>query len=257
MAQIISKNYSVDLDRFNFLCDELLNSKFIVAEIKITKMLKFIANSDVFVEEFEKCLEEFNYEFEYQKAKVPTTDPEKHSRYDFLLPIEATKKVALIFRILYDIDTKRLDLHNFIREFYVAGDEPFSGFQSFLEKIIKPFKNNINYLITGVEAIPEVEVVPIKEDMKLEERYLIDIAEIIKKIHQIIESSDKELKNGQKEEMLIVANGFANSLLTLNPEQILVCWVGLKNTLQSYKKLTSYLKKIQEKLINSGLFNLD
>lgn len=248
------ETYERDLIRFDELCDELIKSKFIVAEVKIMKLLKCIADSQILFDSLEKCLTGFNYEYEYTKAKVPTDDAKLRNKFTFQLPIEPSKKVALIFRILYDIDTKAVDLQKFINEFFIVDDEPYMGFSNFINSIVVPFKNDFEYIITGVKRVEEAPIVEYKEELKLKEHYLIDIIEILKKMNEIIDKD--ELKAGQKEEIVIVTNGFANALISLNAEHILVAWVGLKNTAKDVKKALPLLKKIEEKLRNSGLFNL-
>ena len=88
----------------------------------------------------------------------------------------------------------------------------------------------------------------------MSERCIVDVVEILKKINKMTEGST--FKEGQKEEAIIVTNGLANALLTKNPEHILVNWVGFKNTLKETKATLPYLKKIEEKLKNSGIFNI-
>ncbi|MEG2001679.1 MAG: hypothetical protein RR107_01130 [Clostridia bacterium] len=248
------ETYERDLMRFDELCEELIHSKFIVAEVKIMKLLKCIADSQILLDSLEKCLQGFNYEYEYLKAKVPSEDPNSPTKFTFQLPVEPSKKVALIFRILYDIDTKAVDLHKFINEFFVVEDEPYASFANFINSIVAPFKNDFEYIITGVKRYEEAPVVEYKEELKLQEHYLIDIIEILKKMNEMIDK--EELKKGQKEEIVIVANGFANALISLSAEHILVSWVGFKNTVKDVKKALPFLKKIEDKLRVSGLFNV-
>ena len=247
------ESHERDLMRFDELCEELKKSKFIVAEIKIMKLLKCIADSPLLMKQLEECMEGFNYEYEITKAKVPNEDENIDSKFCFNLPIEPSKKVALIFRILYDIDVKVLDLQKFIFEYFVIDDEPYSSFQNFIEKIILPFQEDFEYIVTGIKRFEEFPIMNKKEKLNLKEKYLIDIVEILKKTNKIIDS--EELKVGQKEEMVIMTNGFANSLISIDPEHILVSWIGFKNTLRDCKKAIPMLKKIEDRLKNSGLFN--
>lgn len=239
-----------ELNQFTEICDEVMNCKFIVAEVKIMKLLKCMATTPVIFNELEKCLEDFNYEFEFQKAKVP----KEEGKVVLSLPVEATKKVALIFRILYDIDTKKLDLQKFINDYFVTSGEPYESYNNFCNGIIRPLMENVVYLLTGIELVREEPVVVYSEELNLTDRNIVDIMEVLKKLNHNVRG--ETFKLGQKEEIIIVLNGFANALLTKNPEHILVCWVGFKNTLKEYKKSIPLLKKIEEKLKKSGLFNV-
>ncbi len=247
------EGYEIHLKNLEDACLELANCKFIVAELKIMKLLKVIADSPVLFSELERCLEDFNYEFEYLKAKLPSSDVNKISKFEFQLPVEDSKKVALIFRILYDIDTKQLDLQKFINQFYVVEDEPYASYMNFATSFVLPFLESYKYLITGIKSLEEVEVCRFTDKLQLQERAIVDIASMLKKLNEMIESSD--LDKPQKEEMRIATNGFANSLISLNPEHILVCWIGFKNTIKDLKKSITYLKRIEEKLKLSNIFN--
>ena len=248
------ETYERDLMRFDTLCEELKKSKFIVAELKMMKLLKCIADSPILMTHLSECMDGFNYEYEFSKAKVPNDDEENTgSKFCFNLPIEPSKKVALIFRIMYDIDVKILDLQKFIFEFFVVDDEPYLSFDNFINKIITPFQEDFEYIVTGIKRYEEIPVVERKGKLNLKEKYLIDIVEILKKTTKIVEA--EELKPGQKEEMTIMTNGFANALISIDPQHILVSWVGFKNTLRDCKKAIPMLKKIEDRLKNSGLFD--
>lgn len=242
--------YEEDLNKFTQLCEEVICCKFIVSEIKIMKLLKCIADSEVLYKEMESCLEDFNYEYELQKCKVP----DEKGRYRIILPVEATKKVALIFRILYDIDSKNIDIQKFINDYYYDPDEPYDPYTCFCRGLIRPFMENVVYLITGIELIDEPQVVEYDDsELSLSERSVVDIVEMLKKINKLTDGNT--FKDGQKEEVIIVTNGLANALLSKSPEFILITWVGFKNTLKDTKAVLPYLKKIEAKLRASGIFN--
>lgn len=238
------------LNNFTAACEEVMNCKFIVAEIKIMKLLKCVAESLPIYNEIENALKDFNYEYEFQKCKIPNED----GGYELVLPVEATKKVALIFRILYDIDAKNIDLQKFINDYFVFDGEPYEAYKNFCNKIIRAFMENIVYLLTGIELIDEAPKVDYAPDLNLTDRCIVDIMAILKKINKFF--TGDLLKEGQKGEGIIVCNGFVNALLTKKPETILITWIGLKNTLKDVKKILPYLKKIEEKLRASGIFSV-
>ena len=62
------------LNNFTAACEEVMNCKFIVAEIKIMKLLKCVAESLPIYNEIENALKDFNYEYEFQKCKIPNAE---------------------------------------------------------------------------------------------------------------------------------------------------------------------------------------
>ena len=50
--------------------NEMIGGRFILSDVKVAKVLKNIASSEVLYDMFAKCLVNFNYEAEFSRAKV-------------------------------------------------------------------------------------------------------------------------------------------------------------------------------------------
>lgn len=117
-------------------CDELIDCKYLVAEYKLQKMLKALANSDQICSLVGECLEQFNRDREFSKAYIQ----DGHGDFVYLSPAEEYKVIALVFCTLVDIDNKKIDFIDFIKRFFGREEVPF---QAFVREMIVPFRNLI------------------------------------------------------------------------------------------------------------------
>ncbi|MBE7073861.1 MAG: hypothetical protein E7379_02075 [Clostridiales bacterium] len=117
-------------------CDDLINCKYLVAEYKIQRMLKILANSDEICSLVGECLEQFNRDREFAKAYIQ----DGNGDFVYICPSEEYKVLALVFCTLVDIDNKKIDFVDFIKRFFGREEVPF---QAFLQEMIVPFRNLI------------------------------------------------------------------------------------------------------------------
>ena len=88
----------------NFInaCNELIHGKFILADIKISKILKSITESTEIYNLIDEYMINYNFDLEFQKAVVK--DSAGNER--FVLPDENEKIIPLVFGLLVEIDSK-------------------------------------------------------------------------------------------------------------------------------------------------------
>lgn len=130
----MAENKSIE----NFLnsCDDLISCKFLVAEYKITKLLKDIANSSEICSLIAECLQSYNRDREFARTYIQ----DGHGQFVCVMPTEEFKIVALVFCTLADIDNKKIDFTDFIKRFFGREEKPF---EAFVQTMIVPFKNLI------------------------------------------------------------------------------------------------------------------
>ena len=117
-------------------CDDLISCKYLVAEYKIQTMLKELANAQEVCDLIGECLEQFNRDREFAKAYIQ----DGHGDFMFVAPEEEYKHIALVFCTLVDFDNKKIDFTDFVKRFFGREENPF---QSFIDKMIVPFRNLI------------------------------------------------------------------------------------------------------------------
>jgi len=132
-----------NLKNFFEACNEMINGRFILSDIKIAKILNSIANSSVLYDLFAKCMVDFNYKMEFRNAKVTN----KVNGGYFVLPSDEKKIIALVFCFLIDVDNNRINLQNFINENFYSADGYNISYSNFAMNILIPFKNSVAYVL--------------------------------------------------------------------------------------------------------------
>lgn len=117
-------------------CDEFIECKFLVAEYKLQRMLKVLAQTEEVCSLVGECLEQFNREREFAKAYIQ----DGHGEFVCDMPDEEYKIIALVFCTLVDIDNKKIDFIDFVKRFFGREDNPF---HAFVLTMVVPFRNLI------------------------------------------------------------------------------------------------------------------
>lgn len=130
------------LTEFISACDALRNCKFVIAETKISALLKAIADNKQLYSMFGAAL----YGFDYQ-----TVFSECISDNGFSLPTEPKKAIALVFRLLLDIDEERIPLQNFLEAYFysVSVNESYARF---CLEVIVPFEKYCRTMFENASA---------------------------------------------------------------------------------------------------------
>ena len=136
----IEKN---NLKNFFTACNEMINGRFILSDIKISKILNSIANSNVLYDLFAKAMVDFNYKTEFRNAKVTN----KTNGGYFVLPDDENRIIALVFCFLIDVDNSRINLQNFINENFYSADGYNISYSNFALNVLVPFKNSVANLL--------------------------------------------------------------------------------------------------------------
>lgn len=146
----------------NFIdaCDELVDCKYLVAEYKIQKLLKALAESEPVCSLIGECLEQFNRDRELAKAYIQ----DGNGDFVYIAPAEEYKTIALVFCTLVDIDNKKIAFVDFIKRFFGREENPF---QAFVFQMIVPFRN----LIAEVFGLNKVTAPVITNEEEKEEDY--------------------------------------------------------------------------------------
>lgn len=111
-------------------CDELRSCKYILAENKIAALLKAIADNKQLYSMFAASLYNFDYQATFDECVMGSC---------FSLPSEPQKVVALVFRILVDLDSGKMPLQNFL-EAYFYGESINDAYARFGLEVIAPFE---------------------------------------------------------------------------------------------------------------------
>ncbi len=127
-------------------CEAIRNCKFVIAEHKISGLLKAIADNKRLYSMFGAALYGFDYKLVFTEAIGNGV---------FLLPSEPKKAIALVFRILLDIDEGKMSLQNFLEAYFysVSVNESYARF---CLEVIAPFETYCRTMFSQSDGMPEL-----------------------------------------------------------------------------------------------------
>lgn len=261
-----------ELDLFLTKADELIDSKYIIADIKIVGLLKAIAASDTLIAIFKNCMTGFDYQAAQKKYLVKSKYLAE-GKGEFVLPPSSRELLAFIFSVLVDIDAKRIDFAQFINKYFYEDGSFSAGYTAFLNSMIKPFKNSVKMLMESVidgklqdpvEAFTEEEerrevLEKAAAEEKRKEKELSEKAygESVKAIRKILLDDKTKIKNSRlkpdvQEELILIIDMFANAVNAADKDGIIYAFLAYKYAVNSKKlmffghakKVGNYLKDV-------------
>ncbi len=255
-----SENEKLKLKDFFSACNEMIDGRFILSDIKISKILNAIANSNVVYDLVAKCMVDFNFRSEFRNAKVSN----KTNGGYFVLPTDESKIIALVFCFLLEVDNGRINLQNFINENFFSPDGYNISYSNFAINVLVPFKNCVLNLLNINEQGEEVklyneevqtnqivmdglqnEEVPTTPDEKLL------YANLLRALNQLYSAVKKEprLKDDQRTECIIVIKAIKEGIDLENLKIINALIIPLNYIIGKLKTLRPYFDDLQDSLL--------
>lgn len=263
-----------ELDIFLVRAEELIQSNYILADVKIVGLLKAIASSKTILAIFENCLSGFDYEQAKTKYLVKSSFLSE-DKGEFILPSTTRELLAFSFYILVDIDNKKLDLSSFINKYFYEDGSSSAGYTSFIKGIIIPLKDAVKTLTESVlegklqnplEALKEEEERREKEreiqnKIEQEESELNkkSYAENVKKIKELLLTDKLKIKASnykekEKQENLLIVDMLGNVISSDDKDAIEYAFLAYKYMAKTYPfRYKRHARKISKLLV--GVYN--
>lgn len=237
-----------ELDLFLEKGQDLITSKYILADVKLANFLKVIALSDTLLALFQNCLTDFDY-IKAQKKYLVKTPNVASDKGEFIMPPNSRELLAFVFTLFVDIDAKRINFGEFLNRYFFVDGSSFSSYNAFIESMVKPFvlavKTLMESVIDGklqdpIEALVEEEnrrakekqdreLAAKKEKEMLEKAYgnsLKGIKALLLRDKQKI--ANTKLKDLVKEEITLIIDMFANVLDSEDKDAINYAFIAYK-----------------------------
>lgn len=248
--QKVTNEDLIKISEFINSIDGLINGKFILADIKISNLLKMIASNNSLYSYIKSCLIDFSFDKELSRAEVKN----RFNNGEFRLPQEKNKIVAFVFCLLVECDAKRMDFYGFINENFTENKNG-SEYANFANTILIPFKEIIvNEFYSEEEDEKEIEKKEIEntveekeDDIFNELKLILDEMKENVSIDRKIKSQDKENINyiissiiySMKYKDLNIVNGFVTVLdiLAEKHSALRIPLKDIKSKLFTYYKL--------------------
>lgn len=255
------RNYSQEVQEqiknFFSACNEMIEGKFILSDLKIQKILKCIAESQVLYDLITKCLINFSFADEIKKAK---TSNRVNGGY-FNMPQEEHKIIALVFCLFLEVDNKRINLQKFITENFYNPDGYNISYSNFSLVMLVPFKNAImnllgcdengNLIDTDDDYLKENqitmdEVINQNNEEKQNAKINIGFANLHLALTELVNAIkvNSKLKINQKEELLIVSNAIADCIKNKNLKLISALLIAFEYALKNNRAIRPYYNNL-------------
>jgi hypothetical protein len=240
MRDIIDDNKI--LEEFIFACDDLINSRFIVAERKITNVLKVLVSNEALFDIIKFCFIDFNFSTEWEKISVKSTS----NNYRIVMPRDSKIIIALVVNLLYEFDRKSIEIHKFLIQYFNARGDAQDAFNSFCRTFILPFKKAIAMRLSDSYIDPEPPGVDLGEsesDRNVPSEVIEKAVFILRDIHSMI-ISNPLINNTEKNDYTVIVEGLKNALLTKDSNYINKFWIAFKYTLKNVAFLSSKINEL-------------
>ena len=254
-----------ELDLFTIRADEFIESKYILADIKIVNILKAIASSNTLIALFKNCLTNFDYE-QAKKKYLVKSQYLSSEKGEFVMPPNSRELLAFTFNLLVDIDAKNIDFGDFVSKYFYVDGSFSSGYDLFINSIIKPFKNSVKMLMESVidgklqdpvEALVEQETRR-EQELKLEQERAKKEQELLKNaygkslkaIREILLEDKTKIKLSkldakEKKDIVLVIDMLANAMESEEKDAIVYAFVAYKYVVKAHPMLLrGRLKKV-------------
>lgn len=154
---------------FDLFCDEMVASKYILADRKISQILKCIAGSRKLYDIIDNCMQGFDFGVALARSKN-----QDENGINYLIPPKnRSHQIAFVFCLLFSFDTNQTDFKMFLHTFYYHPSNPNIEFSDFTAHLIMPFKANI---LKEFNSEPlEDFAVALKNTVTLQDEYVENI----------------------------------------------------------------------------------
>ncbi len=242
----IKKN---EIENFFSSCDEFINGKFILADIKIAKLLRAITESSTIYNVVAESL--INYD--YKKESV-ILEEECKSKNDGNLVLPDNKNIVIpyVFSLLVEFDSKQQNFNEYLENNFVGASSQKEEYEAFAYCIIIPFKNaiaqavgfdlNTNEQTDKSESVDDENEIQAQEDKDT-------VEEKMEEIREIEEKDDKTLLFDRLYRMANVIDDKLNSITKKTKRsniQLLVDAIKEASELQNVKIILALVMALNE-----------
>lgn len=243
--EYIDSMKSDDFSEFISACEGLKNCKYIIAEAKITELLKTIADNKQVYSMFGVALFGFDYSAAFSEAI---------KNGGFTLPADRKTAIALVFRLLLDIDNREKPLNNFL-EAYFYSETLNEAYARFALEVIVPFESYCKSIYAQTDHdVVETAIKEATEESheKLRSEMHNGLKEdALKCVEKLVDFADSNMENIiDRAECIACLRNLSHCLNTRDYDEIISTFIGVKYTVLHFFKTDNTVIAIYEQLEN-------
>lgn len=264
------------LNCFISASEDFIESKYILADVKISNILRTIVSSETILALFKNCLQDFDYESAKRKYLVKSQYLSSE-KGEYIQPSSTKELLAFTFSTLADLDSKKLEISAFLNKYFYEDGSFSSGYSSFINTMFKPFYNSTRAIMESViegkiqdpvDVLTKFEAQQ-KKQKELDEQQAVKDKELSKKAYgdsiltikkMLVEDKAKikksKLKQQEVESLELIIDMLANVLDSEDKDSIIYAYTAYKYALKSHPFLFIFRAKKVNKLIKDVLNEL-
>ncbi len=254
-------------EAFYNACQELKKSKIILADAKVSAIVRSVVSSPALVEVVGETLVGYNF--------LNTLDNLTRNKQNAILPSEPRKVIAFVFSLLSEIDARRIDLQEFVDQYFKA-DTLAESFERFNAELIEPFCRYLCDWVNGelgddydefcddeddddeeddeddeIEADDQVTDIGAIDKV---EQFFDDVRIILTQIRETI-ALDSKIKPDRMADLNITINASIEAVDLQNLKIFNALLISLNNLLHSVKSVRFYNMELQNRV--ADFYNID
>ncbi|MBQ3166535.1 MAG: hypothetical protein IJC01_04270 [Clostridia bacterium] len=238
------------IENFQRYVDDLISSKYILTEKKLTDLMRSLSSSKLFYKLFEHCTDDFDYDRAFQRA---FQKGKGYGKGKFILPTDSRDVIALVFSLLFQISAKEIDLLKLLEEyFYVSNYD--DSFRNFSMQVLVPFRTEV---LKAARAMAQ-ETTPATMSVvtKPVEKTVSD--DDVKTITAMLEETfsvilQYKINDLLKADLVAVHGEFKEALYQGEPERIKIAFLAYKYATLYHRKNDVSVWKIDSILKKAGI----
>ncbi len=231
-----------DIAGFKSAADELISSKYILAEKRISELLKTIADNSELFDLFKTALSGYNYSVEFNKSRTA-----KKGKPVLVLPSNQARKIAYVFCLLMEFDTGKRSLKDFLDEYYFH-PQPNRSFTAFAQDMITVFKEVTEYLyINGIDTLLDNEEI----DYSLRKQ----VGGVLENMNSLITQSPV-IGIDTKRDLFVILSAIENALTPNKASCLKALIIGLEHIIREtelFQKFSPFLIELKSMLLAADL----
>lgn len=231
---MIEVSLEQDISKFEQCCNNMLNSKFVMVDKRISDLLNTIAESKFVYNLIAECVVPFNFDREF---KLATKLPEV-----FIMPKDSINVVPFVFLLLRQLHEKKINILKFLGNHFKS--EGVDSYKLFLESVIERFRDCVILILRG-ESKGNVNEDAIQKTNSFTKELASRIEYLLKDFYKKLENEKKvgkEILNNSK----ILTEALYKNLKALDSQTVEALFIGLKNVIKENKKLTKQISEIEQ-----------
>lgn len=251
------------LKKFFNACDEMIDGKFILSDIKISAILNSIASCELLYNLFAKSLINFNFSTTLKKC----IRNEQVNGGRLQLPDDEKEILALVFCLLLETDNQKINLQNFVNEYFYNPNGYNISYGNFSHNVLIPFKqcvlnqlgvNTSGELIDAQNNMMKENQVGMEEiineniNAQNGEKIKILYANLVVSLNELYSAvlRDTHIKLDQKDEIYIIVKALNEAIKLENISIINALVIPLEYVLGKNRNVKNYYNTVKDNLIS-------